>query len=304
MGSPSRSGRQLPRYPVYIPSKGRSDCCLTARFMVADSVPFYIVVEPQEHDAYAAAFGADRILTLPFSNRGSVIPARNWIMEHAIAAGHARHWQFDDNIYGMMRRFRTRRVHCDSAVALAAMEDFVDRYENIAIAGPNYESFVPETNRVPPFYHNVHVYSASLVLNSLPHRWRGRYNEDTDICLQVLSDGWCTVLFNAFMARKMGTMLMSGGNTTELYGGDGRLKMARSLERMWPGIVETKRRWGRPQHVVKNSWKRFDTPLKLRPGIDLATLPKVDDRGMRLRKKREPRRTGQTFEAVRDVLDE
>jgi hypothetical protein len=59
------------------------------------------------------------------------------------------------------------------------------------------------------------------------------------------------------------------------------LKMAKALERLWPGVVETKRRFKRPQHVVKDSWKRFDTPLKLKPGIDLAAIP-PNDYGLKL----------------------
>jgi hypothetical protein len=54
--------------------------------------------------------------------------------------------------------------------------------------------------------------------------------------------------------------------------GDGRLKMARELERRWPGVVETKRRFNRPQHVVKYAWRKFDNKLKLKPGIDLKSL--------------------------------
>src|SRR3972149_3358983 len=100
--------------------------------------------------------------------------------------------------------------------------------------------FVPDKRQVAPFFLNTHVYSCLLILNSLPYRWRGRYNEDTDLCLQVLSAGWCTVLINAFMVDNMPTMTMRGGNTEELYQDDGRLKMARHLERLWPGVVETK----------------------------------------------------------------
>ncbi|MCP4897338.1 MAG: hypothetical protein GY906_10240 [bacterium] len=123
--------------------------------------------------------------------------------------------------------------------------------------------FVPaETAKQRPFVLNCHVYSCSLILNSLPNEWRGQYNEDTDYCLQVLADGWCTVLLNAFMVDKMPTMTMTGGNTEELYQySDGRLKMSRSLERKWPGVVTTKRRFQRPQHVVRNAWKDFDTQL-------------------------------------------
>ena len=133
-----------------------------------------------------------------------------------------------------------------------------------------------------PFVLNCRVYSCSLILNSLPNKWRGKYNEDTDYCLQVLADGWCTVLMNLFLVDKAGTMVMKGGNTDELYAkNDGRLKMARSLERVWPGVVETKRRFNRPQHVVKNSWKHFDTPLKRKPGLEIPEG--IDEMGMELR---------------------
>lgn len=271
--------RVMPRYPVYVPSKGRHDRCLTAKFLVEDGVPFRLVVEPQERSTYVALFGEERVLTLPFRDLGSSIPARNWIKEHAVAEGHARHWQLDDNIRRMMRVYRKKRLYCRAGVALAVVEDFVDRYENVAIAGLNYYFFA--VHDIPPFYVNHRVYSCALVLNSLPHRWRGRYNEDTDMCLQVLADGWCTVLVNAFLVRKMWTMTMRGGNTDELYQGDGRLRMARSLERMWPGVVRTGRRWRRPQHRVYDEWRRFDTPLRLKPGVDLAGM-QPNEYGMRL----------------------
>lgn len=271
----------MPRYPIYVPSRGRYDTCLTAKFLIKDGVPFYLVVEEQERDHYAAAFGVERILILPFSNQG-LIYARNWIKEHATAAGHLRHWQLDDNIMWVSRRHKNKRIKCDSGVAFAVVEDFIDRYENVAIAGMNYEMFVPDREKLPPFHLNCHIYSCSLVLNSLPYKWRSRYNDDTDICLQVLAGGWCTVLINAFMVWKKWTMHTPGGNTTDLYQGDGRLKMARSLERLWPGVVKTGRRFKRPQHIVKDAWKRFDTPLKLKPGIDLSQFEKVNEYGLKL----------------------
>lgn len=274
----------LPRYPIYMPSKGRADRCQTARCLAKDGVPFQIVVEPQEYDLYAARFGKQSVLALPFSNLGSVIPARNWIKDHAIAAGYARHWQLDDNMTHFMRAYKNERLWCDAGVALAATEDFVDRYENVAIAGLNYAMFYvvgAGKQAPPPFYRNVHVYSCTLILNSIPYRWRGKYNEDTDICLQALAGGWCTILMNAFLVQKLTTMLVKGGNTAELYRGDGRLKMARSLERLWPGVVTTTRRFKRPQHLVKDAWGRFDTPLRLKPGVDLAKI-KPNDYGLKL----------------------
>jgi hypothetical protein len=275
----------LPRYPVYIPSKGRADRCYTAKFMRDDGVPFFLVVEPQEADAYAEQFGRECLLVLPFSNLGlGSIPARNWIKKHSVELGAARHWQFDDNIF-RVRRWHEKRIPCSAGVALRCLEDFVDRYENVAIAGFNYTMFCAPTDKIPPFFLNVHVYSATLVLNSLPFEWRGRYNEDTDLCLQALSAGWCTVLFNAFMVDKACTMKVKGGNTQALYQGDGRLKMARALERAWPHVVEVDRRFQRPQHVVRDAWKKFDTPLKRRADVDWTSLEKkgANEYGLELR---------------------
>jgi hypothetical protein len=271
-----------PRYPVYIVSKGRyGKNALTANFMVNDQVDFKLVVEPQEADEYAKSFGHQRLLVLPFSNLGlGSIPARNWIWEHSISIGAQRHWIFDDNIRRTMRRDKAQRLPCNANIALAAIEDFVDRYTNIAIAGMNYKMFCPDNRKKPPFVLNCHVYSNLLIKNDIitahnqsPIRWRGRYNEDTDLCLQVLSNNYCTVQLNAFLIDKVATMTTKGGNTDELYQGDGRLRMARSLERDWPGITETKRRFQRPQHVIKNAWKHFDTPLIRKPDAQIPTQP-------------------------------
>lgn len=269
--------RFLPRYPIYVPSKGRYESGHTARFLLNDQVSFYLVVEQPEADEYAKRYGAEHILVLPFQDLGSVIPARNWIKDHATAAGFKRHWQLDDNIRRIAYRYKRERITCNAGNALAAVEDFVDRYENIAIAGLNYEMFVPTHNDAKPFNLNHHVYSCSLVLNSLPQRWRGRYNEDTDICLQVLAAGWCTVLINVFLITKIRTMVVKGGNTG-MYQGDGRLEMARSLERMWPVIVKTTRKFNRPQHHV--NWEKFDTPLKRRSDITISQ--QANDYGLEL----------------------
>jgi len=275
--------KQHQRYPVFVISKGRADKCLTAKFLVRDGIPFRLVVEPQEADAYAKEFGHERLLVTPFSNLGlGSIPARNFVWETAKVEKAERHWTLDDNIRGVWRRYKTKKIRSHSRPAFRVLEDLVDRYENVGLAGLNYYMFAPERMKVAPFTLNVHVYSFILVRTDLPFRWRGRYNEDTDLCLQVLSAGWCTILLNAFLAWKTTTMTMKGGNTDQLYQADGRLKMARSLQRMWPRVVTTKRRFGRPQHVIRDSWRGFDTPLKLKKGVDLSKLPTVDEYGLKL----------------------
>ncbi len=95
------------------------------------------------------------------------------------------------------------------------------RYDNVAIAGPNYYSFCKANDGVPPFIKNTRIYSCLLIRNDIPYKWRGRYNEDTDICLRALKDGWATIQFNAFLQGKVTTQRMKGGNHQQLNEKDG-----------------------------------------------------------------------------------
>ena len=111
-----------------------------------------------------------------------------------------KYYRLDDNIEAFNRLNRNMRPEVLTGGIFKAAEDFVDRYENVAIAGFNYYSFCKSTERLPPFYLNTRIYSCILIDNAIPFRWRGRYNEDTDLSIRVLKAGYCTVLFNAFLA--------------------------------------------------------------------------------------------------------
>jgi hypothetical protein len=262
-----------PRYPVYVISKGRWESRLTAKALEACRVPYHIVIEPQEYDQYAAVIDPAKILVLPFSNLGQgSIPARNWVWEHSIAAGAERHWILDDNIRNFYRLHRNIKYRMTSGTNFAVIEDFADRYENVALAGMQYEMFAPRKLAVPPLILNTRIYSCILIQNDIPYRWRGRYNEDTDLSLRVLKDRWCTVLFYAFLAEKIATMRMKGGNTEELYklnnGQDGRLLMAQSLQQQHPDVVTITWKWNRWQHQV--NYEPFKANrLRLKPGVEI-----------------------------------
>jgi len=114
--------------------------------------------------------------------------------------------------------------------------------------------FIPANQKPKPFQLNARVYSCILIRNNTKFRWRGQYNEDTDLSLRVLKSGLCTILMQAFVCKKMPTMKMKGGNTDQLYKQDvkfdGRLEMAKSLQRQHPDVCTISRKWGRWQHHV------------------------------------------------------
>lgn len=267
-----------PRYPVYIISKGRWETRKTSKALEAIGVPYRIVIEPHELSMYASVIDREKILVLPFSNLGQgSIPARNWVWEHSISEGAERHWILDDNIGGFYRLNKNLKTPVGDGTVFRCAEDFVDRYENVAKAGFNYFMFASRKTVMPPFYLNTRVYSCILLRNDIEFRWRGRYNEDTDLSLRILKSGLCTVLFNAFLCGKSQTMTMKGGNSDELYKDDGRLKMAQSLVDQHPDVAFVTQKWGRYQHHVDYSPFRRN---KLLRKADVCIPTGIDNYGM------------------------
>lgn len=269
-----------PEYPVYIISKGRWESRLTSKALERMNVPYHIVIEPQEYDQYAAVIDPAKILVLPFSNLGQgSIPARNWVWEHSMERGAKRHWILDDNMRHFYVLNNNVKWYADSGTPFKIIEDFVDRYKNIALAGMEYEMFCPRKKSLPEARWNTRIYSCILIQNDIPYRWRGRYNEDTDLSLRALKDGWCTVLFLAFLADKVATMRMKGGNTDELYKDDGRLKMAQSLQQQHPDVTKIVWRYNRWHHDVDYSRFKNNRPVK-RDDIDIPEG--INNYGMKL----------------------
>lgn len=259
-----------PKYPVYVISKGRWESRLTSKALEKLVVPYRIVIEPQEYEQYSAVVDSNKILVLPFSNLGKgSIPARNWVWDYSLSEGHERHWILDDNIRGFYRLHRNKKYFFTNGTCFRIVEDWTDRYKNVALSGMQYELFAPAKQKAKPILFNTRIYSCILVNNDMPYRWRGRYNEDTDLSLRVLKDGWCTALFYIVLADKVQTMKMKGGNTDEIYGKtNNRLEFAQSLYHQHPDVVKITKKWGRYHHQV--DYRPFKkNKLILKDGIEI-----------------------------------
>jgi hypothetical protein len=253
----------FPKYPIYIVSKGRHKSPLTAKSLDKMGLSYKIVVEPSEYEDYKKSIPIDNILVLPFENLGQgSIPARNWIMEHSISAGHKKHWILDDNINGFGIQKSGRRINAVCGDMFRICEDFTDRYANVGMAGIRYRfhhNYVKS-----PYYLNTRIYSCILIDNSIPHRWRGKYNEDTDLSLRLLKDKYCTLLFTWCYCNKASTMTMKGGNTDNVYSGtDNRREFAESLKEQHPDVVEVTYRYDRWHHQVDYSGFRSNKLIKV-----------------------------------------
>lgn len=253
----------IPRYPVYIVSKGRAHNGLTTKALDDMGVPHYIVCEIHEAEEYKEKTNAE-ILILPSEyldnydtcdNLGSTRSkgpgaARNFCLDHSKNNGFKRHWVMDDNLDAFHRLNDNEKFEVVTGATLLASEDFVDRYSNVPVAGMNYYSFCKKTDKVPPFIVNTRIYSCLLIDNNAGYRWRGRYNEDTDLSLRVLKDGLCTIQFNAFLCGKVTTQRMRGGNSKEFYDAEGTMPKSQMIEDLHPDVASVVWRFNRWHHHV------------------------------------------------------
>jgi len=275
-----------PKHPVYIISKGRWDSRHTSKALEKMNMPYSIVVEDYEYEQYARFIDKDKILILPkryiedydscTTDQGKSNgpgAARNFCWENSLEKGATSHWVMDDNIAAFGRINRNLYIHVTSGTIFKATEDFIERYENVALAGFNYDFLAKAKTQIPPFVKNTRIYSCLLIRNDIPYRWRARYNEDTDLSLRVLKDGWCTVQFNAFIQEKATTQTMKGGNTEAFYEHEGTLNKSKMLQKLHPDVAKVVWKFNRWHHHVdyrpfKNNELKKKKGLRIKKGIN------------------------------------
>lgn len=272
-------GRQ-PKYPIYVVSKGRYDFKgNTSNFLSRMGVKHYIVVEPQEVELYKQNMNLNFCtvleLDMKYKEEYDVFDAemskgfgcgpgasRNFVKDHSIGLGAKWHWVLDDNIENFDRYWRGHKIYSHSPEIFSTVEDFVDRYENIGQAGLNYSKFCTGMSHQKPYTMNTRIYSFILNRNDLDYRWRGTWNEDTDLSLRILKDGWCTVQFNQMLAAKMTTQKVKGGNTAEFYKDNGTFLKSKMLENMHPDVAKVVWKFNRWHHEV--DYSGFKQELKIK----------------------------------------
>lgn len=281
-----------PDHPVYIVSKGRWQNPLTSKALTEMGVAHHVIVEEQEFGAYANALDpSTRLLVLDpayqeaydtcddlggTKGRGPG-PARNFAWDHAIDSGASWHWVMDDNIRNFHRLNRNIKIPVVDGTPFAVMEAFVSRFENVAMAGPAYHGLTAQRQQLPPYLLNTRIYSCNLIRNDTPYRWRGRYNEDTDLSLRMLKDGWVTVQFYAFLQHKLGTQVMAGGNTDEIYAADGTNPKSQMLADLHPDVARVVWKYNRWHHEVDYGRFKANVP---RRRADVVVRSHIDDFGL------------------------
>lgn len=261
-----------PQFPIYLPTKGRADSRLTSKALTKMGVPHYMVVEEQEYDMYVEACRGSTatvvILDPQYKHNYELCddlgltkstgpgPARNFAWDHASSNGFKYHWVIDDNINEFLRLHENKKIRFGDGTPFRMMEDFVLRYKNVVMAGPQYRAFAPQNTSLPPFVINTRIYSCNLIKNDASwqdgrlFRWRGRYNEDTILSLDMLTQGYCTVQFNNVLQDKLRTQKIGGGNSAEFYFKEGTYSKSKMLKDVYPKYTTLVWKFAREHHEV------------------------------------------------------
>jgi hypothetical protein len=263
------------------------------------NVPHYIIVEPDQISDYQEAINKWELKStiipldldyksmyelcddLGLSKSTGPGPARNFAWDHSIAYGHEWHWVMDDNISNFARFNHNLKIPCQASTFFDACEDFTIRYENVVMSGPNYTMFcLRKKGNLPPFTINTRIYSCNLIKNDIPFRWRGRYNEDSILSIDILKAGLCTIQFNSLLQNKISTQIMKGGNSEDFYFKEGTVAKSKMLVDVHPDVSELVYKFSRWHHTVNYNGFKRNNLLKFRPGFVLPTEP--NNYGMKL----------------------
>lgn len=269
-------GRQA-KYPIFVVTKNRSEeyRFATSNWLSRMCQPHYLVVEPEQEQMYKESkVGQSPYATVlvmdmsykdkydccagPEITKGRTGPgaARNFCADFARNLGVDWCWILDDNSENFDRYWRGRRILAHTPEVFRSVEEFVERFDNIGIAGLNYSKFCVGEQVYPPYTTNTRIYSYGLWnLNCPQITQRGTWNEDTIQSLDILKAGWCTVQFNCWLGAKVTTQKIQGGNTEEFYNKDedGTRPKSEMLANVHPDVAKVVWKFNRVHHTVDYS---------------------------------------------------
>lgn len=280
-------GGDNPKYPIYVVSKGRPSPkqCLTVKWLNQMCVPHYVVVEPDEVGVYTDmvneyGYRFTTVIQLDMSykdnydtldDRGDTIGkgpggARNFCWEDSIKKGFKYHWVLDDNIDGFHYLTHNVKWKVRTGACFRVAEEFFTRFENLQMGSLDYSKFVKEIDCTPAYVMNTRMYSCIFIKNNIPFRWRGRYNEDTILSLDVLTNGGCTCQLNAMLADKLTNQRVKGGNNDMFYAQEGTYNKSKMLVDVYPQYATLVPKFSRIHHHV--DYSSFKQKLVYRAGFE------------------------------------
>lgn len=259
-----------PNHTIYIISKGRWTTNYTYNCIRRMGIEkYFVVVEEHEKQHYIdSGIPENHILSFTKDDPTdkSSIPVRNFVWNYSISHNETHHWILDDNIKDFYRWNRNKRFVVEDGHPFRHIEDYTQTKNNVVMSGMNYFVFNNDIDFTRPVVtHNTRIYSCILIKNDIDFRWRGKYNEDTDLSIRILKAGFGTMLFNSYLCGKMTTGTLGGGNEENYldYTLEGYNIKTDHLIQQHPEIVKSGLRFNKPNHHIVNYKVFKNNPLSI-----------------------------------------
>lgn len=253
-------------WPIYIPSKGRALTMSTPELLKESGVPFKIVVEPQDYDAYKNANPETSFMVLAKDNQGIGF-VRQSILDWARNSKDDWFWMMDDDITGFFKAVNGRNVKTSIDSILSICELNLERTWFVGQAALEYQQYSWSAKKDYTWnsYCDVCVAINTTITKGIDYRSHMDLKEDRDFTLQILANaGLKTVRFSkfSFSAPKNGSN--KGGLYQAYQQTDRELEAVNRMVKAWPGICSLNiKKDGRTD--VKINWKLFKDASGLLP---------------------------------------
>jgi len=245
---------QKTNYPIYVLSKDRAGGSTTADILIKNNIEFEFVVEEQDFKSYLEAYPKTDIIVLPKNDQG-IAYARNFCIEHSKEMGFEYHWQLDDNIKNFQfKDAENKRNTVDPFGMLRHTEEHIDQYMNIGGACFSHGAFAFGFKN--DIDYNKMIFCCQLINNSIETRFKKGTAEDVDFSAQLLTDGWCSIIFRTFLINKPKIGTQKGGNENE-YKEGGRESRNKQLQKDWPRWFKEYKKNGESRIRPSRIWSSF-----------------------------------------------
>lgn len=198
------------RYPIFIPSKGRSEHnASTLELCRKEKIRPTVFVEPLELHEYASAFPFCSFVDIGENDKG-IVYVRQFMLDYARRNSIKRYWSIDDDMVRFYIKNGSKVQKCSVGEALESVEDKVEYSpfkKKIGLAGMQYSAMVTAFSKIRMSY--IRHLSQVVLINSktkIDYDDQFLLNEDLDFSVMHLFKKWYTMLDCevGFEAKKMG----------------------------------------------------------------------------------------------------
>jgi hypothetical protein len=230
--------------PVFIPSRGRYGGSAKAIALCVESgADVTVFVEPQEADAYAAAYPKAKLCVLPLAGQG-IVYVRQYMLNTARANGWDYYWQVDDNIkrfveYQMVDGAKRVRPAAFTEAA-EWIEQHAKQVPRLALAAFAYCNLIA--------YYSAKMWqlnkltTCALLTNTrtgIDYMAGADCREDFEFCIHHLTAGWTTFLCQRFaMEKPPSAGLKNVGGLAEAYKARQSERASQLIHARYPRITK------------------------------------------------------------------